>query len=266
MHDEFTAPVPGEPIDPVAMARRDMKKALPKRFYETVTTAAQDAGFAILLDGRSVKTPAKNALVLPNEALAEAVAVEWRAQEHYIDPDTMPLTKLVHSALDGVAGMQQECIDEIVRYSGTDLVCYRAGEPDALVELQAQAWDPYLAFARDSFGARFICTQGIMFSEQPDAAISALRAALQALIASDTTNLKNIRLAALNVMTSLTGSAIIALAVAHGAHDAASAWKAVHVDEDFQMQIWGQDEEALIRRTTRWTDMEAAAKLFQLVR
>jgi len=266
MHDEFSAPVPGEPIDPIAMARRDQKKALPKRFYETVTTAAQDAGFAILLDGRSVKTPAKNALTLPTEALAEAVAAEWRAQEHYIDPNTMPLTKLVHSALDGVAGMQQECIDEIVRYSGTDLVCYRADSPEALVKLQAEAWDPYLTFVRDRFSAHFICTQGIMFSEQPEAALKAFRAALEALVASDTANRKHIKLAALNVMTSLTGSALIALAIGHGAYEAAAAWKAVHVDEDFQMQIWGQDEEALDRRATRWIDMEAAAKLFQLVR
>jgi len=266
MHDEFSAPVPGEPIDPVAMARRDQKKALPKRFYETVTTAAQETGFAILLDGRSVKTPAKNGLILPNEALAEAVAVEWRAQQVYIEPDSMPLTKIVHSALDGVAGMQQECIDEIVRYAGTDLVCYRADSPDALVKLQAEAWDPYLAFASETFGAQFTCTQGIMFDEQPDAAIAAFRAALLSLIASETPNLKSIRLASLNIMTSLTGSALIALGIAHGAYEAAAAWKAVHVDEDFQMQIWGRDEEALDRRATRWTDMEAAAKLFHLVR
>jgi chaperone required for assembly of F1-ATPase len=221
-----------------------------------------DGGFAILRDGRPVKTPAKNALALPTHAAAEAVAAEWRAQTEYIEPHTMPLTRLVHSALDAVARAKQDCIDEVVKYAGTDLVCYRAGEPEKLVAAQSEAWDPYLAFARDALGARFICTEGIIFAEQPEPARQAIRTVVEEIAASPAGIFK---LASLNVITTLTGSALIAVAVYHNAFDAAAAWAATHVDEDFQMQIWGQDEEALIRRMTRWTDMEAAARLFQLV-
>jgi chaperone required for assembly of F1-ATPase len=256
-------PIPGRPIDPTAMARRDLKKGLPKRFYQNATAEARDGGFAILLDGKPVKTPAKNALMLPTMAAAKAIAAEWQAQETYIDPETMPLTRLVHSALDGVAGERQACIDEIVKYAGSDLVCYRAGEPDSLVKAQAEAWDPYLSFVRETFGASFICAQGITFAAQPEKSIQAIRDAVQAAVGSPTAGV--FVLAAMNVMTSLTGSALIALGVVYNAFDAENAWKAAHVDEDFQMQIWGSDEEALHRRARRWTEMDAAVRLFHLV-
>ncbi len=257
------APVHGGPIDPVAMARRDQKKALPKRFYKEATAEARDGAFAVLLDGRPVKTPAKNALALPTLAAAQAVATEWQAQDEYIDPHLMPLTRLVHSAVDGVAGEKAACVDEIVKYAGTDLVCYRSAEPEALAKAQAEAWDPYLAFAHEKFGARFICAKGIIFAAQPESAHQAVHAAVNALAVPKATGC--FALAALNVMTSLTGSALMALGVTHGAFDTEAAWKAAHVDEDFQMQIWGHDEEALQRRARRWIEMEAAAKLFRLV-
>jgi chaperone required for assembly of F1-ATPase len=266
MSDDFTnpgVPVPGEPIDPVAMARRDQKKGLPKRFYKEATADARDAAFAVLLDGRPVKTPAKNALLLPTPAAAQVVAAEWQAQDEYIDPQNMPLTRLVHSALDGVAGEKAACVDEIVKYAGTDLICYRASEPEGLVKAQAEAWDPYLRFAHEKFGARFICAEGIIFAAQPEPARQAIHAAVEALAAPKATGA--LALAALNVMTSLTGSAIIALGIVHGAFGTESAWKAAHIDEDFQMQIWGHDEEALQRRARRWIEMEAAARLFRLV-
>ncbi len=256
-------PVHGGPIDPVAMARRDQKKALPKRFYKEATAEARDGAYAILLDGKPVKTPAKNALALPTLAAAEAVAAEWQAQKDYIDPETMPLTRLVHSAVDGVAGEKAACTDEIVKYAGSDLVCYRAAEPEALVKAQAAAWDPYLTFAYDKFGARFICAEGVVFAAQPEPAREAVHAAVAAFATPKKTGA--LALAALNVMTNLTGSALMALGVAHGAFDAEAAWTAAHVDEDFQMQIWRHDEEALQRRARRWIEMEAAAKLFRLV-
>jgi len=266
MQDDFTqdgGPVHGRPIDPVAMARRDLKKALPKRFYKEATAGQRDDAFAILLDGRPVKTPAKNALALPTLAAAQAIAAEWQAQDEYIDPHMMPLTRLVHTAIDGVAGELAACVDEVAKYAGTDLVCYRAGEPDALVAAQAAAWDPYLTFAHEKFGARFICTQGLMFTAQPETACHAVHEAVRSIAAPRATG--PIALAALNVMTSLTGSALMALAVAHGVYDAAETWKAAHADEDFQMKIWGHDEEALQRRAQRWIEMEAAARLFRLV-
>jgi chaperone required for assembly of F1-ATPase len=266
MSDDFQhdgVPIPGQPIDPTAMARRDMKKALPRRFYKEAKAEARDGAFAILLDGKPVKTPAKNALTLPTLAAAEAVAAEWQAQKDYIDPQYMPLTRLVHSALDGVAREQKACIDEVVKYAGTDLVCYRAGEPDALVKAQADAWDPYLAFAKEKFGASFVCAQGIMFTAQPDTASRAVHDAVQNIVASRASGV--FVLAALNVMTNLTGSALIALGVVYDAFDVDAAWQAAHVDEDFQMQIWGHDDEALERRARRWIEMESAARLFRLV-
>jgi len=266
MQDDFTndgVPIPGQPIDPAAMARRDMKKAFPKRFYKNAATDACDGGFAILLDGKPVKTPAKNALALPTKAAAEAVAAEWQAQDEYIDPGLMPLTRLVHSALDGVAREQKACIDEIVKYAGTDLVCYRAAEPEALVKAQAAAWDPYLTFAREKLGASFICTEGIIFKAQPEQACQAVHDAVQAIAAPRASGI--FALAALTVMTSITGSALIALGIVQQAFSVEAAWEAAHADEDFQMRIWGHDEEALQRRARRWIEMEAAAGLFRLV-
>jgi chaperone required for assembly of F1-ATPase len=266
MQDDDTndgMPTHGKPIDPTAMARRDLKKAFPKRFYKSAKADARDGGFAVLLDGKPVKTPAKNALALPTKAAAEAVAIEWQAQEEYIDPGMMPLTRLVHSALDGVAREQKACIDEIAKYAGTDLVCYRAREPDALVKAQEEAWDPYLTFAREKLGASFICTEGIIFKPQPEEACRAVHKAVQAIAAPRASGI--FALAALNVMTSITGSALIALGVAQQAFSVEAAWNAAHADEDFQMQIWGHDEQALQRRARRWIEMEAAAGLFRLV-
>ena len=244
-------------IDPVAMARRDLKKALPRRFYTSAGTApAAEGGFAVLLDGRRVRTPAKSVLVVPSEALAEALVAEWLAQGEIIEPDTMPLTRLANSALDGVAHARDETIAEVAKFAETDLVCYRAGEPATLVAAQSAAWDPVLAFARDTLQARFICADGVMYVSQPEPALAAVRRALEAEAAGPAGDL---RLAALSVMTSLTGSVLLALAVSLGHLSAAAAWRAAHVDEDHQIAIWGQDADAAARREGRRRDMEAAA-------
>lgn len=249
-------------IDPVAMARRDLKKALPRRFYEAVAIgAAPDGGFAILLDGRPVRTPAKGALAVPDEALAEALAVEWRAQGDIIEPDTMPLTRLVNSALDGVAHARAATIREVAKFAETDLVCYRAEEPIALVAAQSKAWDPVLAFARDDLGAHLLVTTGVTYLPQPAPALAAVRHAIE----TDADGPSGaLRLAALSVMTSLTGSVLLALAVARGLIAVADAWHAAHVDEDHQIAIWGHDAEAAARREMRWRDMQAAATIATL--
>ena len=251
-------------IDPVAMARRDLKKALPRRFYaEARIDPAATGGFAVLLDGRPVRTPAKALLAVPNEALAEALAAEWRAQGEIIEPDTMPMTRLVNSALDGVAGARAATLDEVAKFAETDLVCYRAAEPAALVTAQAVAWNPVLAFARDDLGAHFLLAEGVIYVAQPKTALAAVRAALEMETAGSSGSL---RLAALSVMTSLSGSLLLALAVARGAMDVAAAWSAAHVDEDHQISLWGQDGEAAARRERRWCDMTAAANVAALTR
>lgn len=261
------APTPNEafsepalqPIDPVTMARRDLQKALPKRFYKEATAQARDGSFVLLLDGRMAKTPARNVLALPTLALARELALEWARQSEIIDPGSMPLTRIVNSAIDGVAREIDATVSEIARYAGSDLVCYRAGEPEALAKAQAAAWDPLLTFAREKLGARFLCAEGVMFVEQPEPARRAVHDAVKEI--AQTRPAAPFALAALHVMTTLTGSALLALAVAHGELTPSQAFAAAHVDEDFQMNIWGADDEAQRRRARRWTEMEAAARL-----
>jgi chaperone required for assembly of F1-ATPase len=254
--DIFISP---EERDPLKSARKDARPGLPKRFYKEVSVAKQANGFAVTLDGRQVKTPAKASFVLPTEAAAEAIAEEWRAQGEEIDPRTMPLTRLVNSALDGVARDVETVIADIVRYAGSDLVCYRAAEPDGLVAAQSEMWDPLLAFARE-LGARFICIEGITFAEQPPRAIEAVREAVV-----QSTGERPLAVAALHVMTTLTGSVLLALSVARRELSPEAAWDAAHVDEDFQMRAWGVDIEALERRAKRFAEMQAAARLLHFV-
>jgi chaperone required for assembly of F1-ATPase len=250
-------------VDPVAMARRDLNKALPRRFYKEAAAHKRDGGFVLLLDGRVAKTPGGRDLVLPTLSAARAVAAEWGDLGEIIDPALMPWTRIVNSAIDGVVHRLAATAEEIVKYAGSDLVCYRAGEPEALARAQAAAWDPVLAFARKKLGASFLCTQGLVFIEQPEAASLAVKEAI-ARIADDGPAAPFV-LAALLVMTTLTGSALLALAVAHDALTAAEAWRAAHVDEDFEIRTWGEDTEALRRRTRQWCEMEAAAGLYQAV-
>lgn len=253
-------PQAGEPIDPVKMARRDLQKALPRRFYKEVAVAPTDGGVTILLDGKPVRTPAKKLLAVPSTVLAGQMATEWRAQGEWIDPAEMPLTRLVNSALDGVAGRMHETAAEVVKFAETDLVCYRAGDPGALVAAQSRHWDPILDFAHRELGARFICAQGIVYAQQPEPARGAIEQAVAAIAAGPSGALK---LAALSVMTSLCGSVLIALAIARGHLDPEAAWAAAHVDEDFQARFWGEDHEARVRRDRRWREMDAACRLLQ---
>ncbi|MGE3245515.1 MAG: ATP12 family chaperone protein [Beijerinckiaceae bacterium] len=257
------SPAAGENIDPFELARRDMKGSLPKRFYTEAAAAPAEegTGFCILLDGRPVRTPQRNLLLVPGEPLAQALADEWAAQDEHIDPAQMPLTRIVNSALDGVAREMLAVADDIVKYAGSDLLCYRAGEPETLVAEQAAAWDPVLAWMRDAHGARFVLAEGVMFASQPPEATKAFRKALEGIVDAGEEAGRPLRLAALHVMTTLTGSALLALAVAAGHLRPAQAWAAAHVDEDFQIRVWGEDAEAKARRARRWADMDAAVRV-----
>jgi chaperone required for assembly of F1-ATPase len=246
-----------EPRNPMKAAQQAMRPEPPKRFFETAGIEAQGGAFVLTLDGRLARTPARNPVAVPTRALGEALAAEWQAQETVIDPAAMPLTRLVNSAIDAVSASMAEVAEDIVKYVGSDLIVYRAGEPDRLVAEQASAWDPILAWAYDEFGARFLLSEGVTFVAQPEAAVSALRAR----IAAETSPF---RLAALHVMTTLTGSALIALAHAAGRLTAAEAWAAAHVDEHFQERIWGEDEEAMQRRARREAEFLAASRVYGL--
>src|SRR4029453_5966085 len=153
--------------------------ALPKRFYQRVDVADRDGGFALLLDGKPVRTPGKKQLLLPSRGLAEAVAEEWRAQKERIDPATMPLTKLANSAIDGVKGRQNGVIGDILSYAGSDLLCYRAEGPRGLIEAQAAHWDPVLAWAKSALGAPCVPAEGPAPVAQPRASLDRLREALE---------------------------------------------------------------------------------------
>jgi chaperone required for assembly of F1-ATPase len=245
------------------MARRDLNKAPSRRFYKDVTVQQREGTFILLLDGRAAKSPGGNQLALPCLAAARALADEWSAQGESIDLAAMPLTRIVNSALDGGAYRRDATVDEIAKYAGADLVCYRAPDPRTLTEAQATAWNSVLAFARENLGAHFICTEGVVFVEQPEPARAAVKEAIKRIANSGPA--APFALAALYVMTTLTGSVLLALAVAHGALTLDEAWTAAHVDEDFEMRAWGEDAEALRRRAWQWREMEAAARLFRAV-
>ena len=247
----------GPAIDPIAavkLSQQVMRIPLRKRFYEAVSVAPADGGFGLLLDRRRAKTPGGAPFTLGSLATAEIVAAEWAAQGAAIDPVTMPATRIAHSALDGVRQGMAAVRGEIVNYARSDLVCYRAETPAMLAQREAAAWDPVIAFARDALGAQMRVTAGIVHAPQPDAAIAAVARAVAA-------HGDPLALAALSTITTLTGSALLALAVAQGRFGAQEAWAAAHVDEDFQAELWGGDDEALARRAARWVEMQAAAKL-----
>ncbi len=245
-------------VDPHALARRDMQKSFPKRFWKDVAIEARPEGFVVLLDGRPLRTPAKTLVALPTPAAAEMVAQEWRGLGEVVDPSVMPVTRIVNSALDGVAKEMEAVAADLVKYAGSDLLCYRAADPERLVARQIENWNPVLDWMHERFGARFVLAEGVMFQAQPERTLAAVRDEV-AKIASP------LALASLHVITTLTGSVVLALAVAQGRLAPAEAWAAAHLDEDFQMEVWGEDEEALVRRALRHKDFEAAAAMHAAV-
>lgn len=225
---------------------------LPRRFYKVVSVEADAEApyFRVLLDGRAMRTPAKAVFRVPGRDLAEAIAAEWAAQGTHIDPARMPMTRIANATIDGVAARHAEVVADICSYAGSDLVCYQAENPAALVARQQQAWDPVLAWAQVRLGTRPEVARGIMHVSQPDALSAASAGFLKRLDA--------FQLAGVHVVTTLTGSALIALALFDGALTPEAAWEAAHVDEDFQIEQWGQDSEAHRRRIARHSDFKAA--------
>ena len=248
------------PRDPMRAAQANMRPPPVGRFYKAVEVREADGRHALLLDGRGARTPGRNPLCRRRAGpLMLRVAEEWERQRETIDPADMPLTRLLNSAIDGVAHTMAETRADILSYAGSDLLCYRAEEPDTLVARQAHAFDPVLRWAAESLGARFNVTTGVMHVAQPTEALAAIGAALDAYD-------DPVALAALSVMTTLTGSALLALAVARGFLSPEAAWQAAHVDEDFQAERWGADAEAMARREARWREFEAAATVLAATR
>ncbi len=228
-----------------------------KRFYETVSLEPQDDLVRLLLDGRSVKTPAKAEVKVPPGDFAEALAAEWGAQAEEIDPASMPLTRLANTVIDGVSTRRAEVAADVVGYGHSDLVCYWADAPAALVEAQERHWRPVLAWASTHLGANFKTTVGITAISQEPAAIAAL--------AADIAALDDYALAALHEMTSLSGSVLISLAVLRGGLSAEAAWQAAHLDETYQAEQWGVDDEAKARLDGREASYLAAVRALGLL-
>ena len=252
MRDIFEDIFKGNPLDPMEAARRHVQPTLRKRFYEKADVAQSGDQFEVTLDGKPIRTPAPKPLAAPTRELAQAIADEWQAQQDVIDPAAMPLTRLANSIIDGVADQAGPVAEEIAKYLSSDLLFYRADGPEKLTERQAQAWDPIVEWAARVLGARFILVEGVVFAAQPEEAIAASAKAIPEDIW---------RLGAVHSVTTLTGSALLALALANGSITAEQAWAAAHVDEDWQMEQWGRDNLAMERRAHRRAEMAAAATI-----
>lgn len=229
-----------------------------RRFYTTADVVERpDGRFGIALDGRPLKTPARRDHGLPTRALAQGVADEWNAQKTDIRPATMPLTTLAATAVDRVAAARETVIDELLAYARTDLVCYRAEHPPALIERQRAGWDPVLAWLVRRYDIALETTQSLTAVPQSDAALSRLAA----ILASE----DNFRLAALHALTAVTGSLAIALAAAAGEIDAETAFQLGYLDELYQADRWGLDEEAERRRDGLRADIAASVRFIDML-
>jgi chaperone required for assembly of F1-ATPase len=244
-----------QPLDPMEAARRNMRPNLRQRFYDTAASRPEAGGYVVLLDGKVVRTPARQPLILPNQAVTDAVAAEWQDQQTVIDPGRMALTRLANSIIDRVTASASAVAAEVEKYLGSDLLFYRAEGPERLVARQQELWDPIVAWARTALGARFELVEGVIHVAQPHESIKAAAAAIPR---------DPWRLGSVHSLTTLTGSALIALALAHKAISPDTAWTAAHVDEDWNMELWGRDTLALERREQRLSEMRAAAMVLAL--
>ncbi|MGI9414377.1 MAG: ATP12 family chaperone protein [Hyphomicrobiales bacterium] len=229
-----------------------------KRFYKTVTVAEAEGGHTVLLDGRTVKTPLKRAFAVPTPGLADAIGGEWLAQDEYVVPGSMPLLKLANTAIDHAGDKFAAIVDEFVSFAGSDLLCYRAETPDGLVARQEALWDPLLTWAARELGAGFVVTRGIVHQSQPEAVLTAIRTWAD--------GRDRFSMTALQGVTALTGSAVLAMALMEEHMPAGQAWDAANVDEDWQIELWGRDEEAERVRAGRRREFEAAAQFLHLLK
>ncbi len=242
--------------DGYGRAQAHVKRELPKRFYKEATVVATDGGHAVALDGRIPKTPGYKQVVVPSADIAEAMAAEWAAQQEFIDPQTMPMVRLVNSAVEAGDENMPALRDEVLKYVGNDLLLYRADTPASLVRRQEQHWDAALVKLARHFGVVFQPTIGIVHQPQP-----ATMLAKFAVVLEDEPLLP---LTAMNAIMGISGSGLLAIAHRHGLVTAEEAWLAAHVDEDHNVELWGELEEITTRRAKRRAEFDAAVKLLAL--
>lgn len=207
-----------------------------KRFWKEAGVVEEEDGFGVRLDGRVVRTPAKAALIVPTRALAQAIAAEWDAQEGKIDPNTMPFTRSANAAIDKVARQQAEVVEMLAAYGDSDLICYRATSPVELVKKQAEAWDPLVDWAESVLSAKLLLVEGVVHVPQDAQAIARLKAHVEAL---DTW-----ALTAFHDLVSISGSLVIGFAALNDFYPIDVLWSLSRIDETWQAEQWGSDEEA----------------------
>jgi len=229
-----------------------------KRFFKEVFVAPAGGGFAVLLDGRPIKTPAGKTLVLPTEKLASGIAAEWRGQGEEIAVTAMPLLRLANTAIDGVAANRDDVIAAILRFGENDLICYRAHQPPELVARQAAGWDPVLDWLTKRHGATMLVSQGLNHVDQPVQALALLRRLLEGLDA--------FTLAGLHVVASITGSLALALTVLDGTLTGARAFELSRIDEAYQAEKWGEDAGAAKRTAILAQELDKAVELIAAVK
>ncbi|MFW8596251.1 ATP12 family chaperone protein [Cribrihabitans neustonicus] len=227
-----------------------------KRFWKQVTVAEADGSFAVELDGRRVKTPAKAPLAVPTRALAEAIAAEWDAQGESIDPRAMPCTRSANAAIDKVTHQHGEVADMLSEYGDTDLLCYRATTPEELARRQAAEWDPALDWAETALGARLRPREGVLHAPQDPAALDVLRGRVHAL--------NPFQLAAFHDLVGISGSLVLAFAAAGGWRSAGEIWQLSRLDERWQEEQWGVDEEAAAAAEVKRQEFLHAERFFRL--
>ncbi|AGF74631.1 hypothetical protein BAnh1_07520 [Bartonella australis AUST/NH1] len=235
-------------------AQEFSRQSLPKRFYKKVDARYERGNYFILLDGSPVKTPARRCLFVPKETLAALVVQEFDIQEEVIDPVKMPITRLVNTVIDGVADDMQAIFEDLLRFVACDMILYRAQTPKELVKRQCEQWDFLLDWIEEKLGARFNLAEGLMYIEQPREVLQAVSNYLRRIESPYI-------LAALHTITTLTGSALIALAVAERKISLDKAWAIAHLDEDWTMEQWGIDEEVMTRRAYKNSEFKAAAEV-----
>lgn len=228
-----------------------------KRFYKSAAVREAGGAYEILLDGREMKTPAREPLVVPSKDLAAAIAAEWNAQGAEVDPRTMPLTGLANAAIDRVAPDPDAFARSLALFGESDLLCYRAEDPASLAARQAELWDPLLAWARRRFDLDFEIVQGIMHRPQPEMTLK--------LLGQAAASLKAFQLAALSPLVTISGSLIIALALAEDAVDLDAAWAAASLDEAWQFEQWGEDAEAAEVLEARRLEFAAGYRFLKLL-
>ncbi len=234
-----------------------MQHAAPKRFYKVVATAKNESGWNVTLDGKVLRSPAKKDFNLPTAALASAIAAEWDAQTEHVRPLAMPLMQLAATTIDRVTHDRTRIVAELVGYAGTDLICYRASEPPSLVEREAQAWDPLLAWLRRRYDVSLVTTSGIVAVAQPPATMEALSKVID--------GHGDFALAALATLIQTAGSVVIGLAVAEGEITPEQGAHAAQLDELYQTERWGEDKEAIERRVAQLAEMVAAHRFLDLL-